>query len=99
MKIDTVAVHAGDRKRTGSFVPVTTPIYAASSFFYEQMETLDRVFGDEIPGQNYTRYGNPTTNALEEQVAALEGGEWALACASGMAALHLGLLEIGRAHV
>ncbi|MBI3666777.1 MAG: PLP-dependent transferase [Acidobacteria bacterium] len=89
MKLDTLAVHAGDRKRTGSFVPVTTPIYSASSFFYPELETLDRVFGNEIPGQNYTRYGNPTSNALEEQVAALEGGEWALACASGMAALHL----------
>jgi cystathionine gamma-synthase/methionine-gamma-lyase len=92
MKLDTLAVHAGDRKRTGSFVPVTTPIYSASSFFYSEMETLDRVFGNEIPGQNYTRYNNPTTNALEEQIAALERGEWAIAAASGMAALHLAVL-------
>ncbi len=92
MKLDTVAVHAGDRKRTGSFVPVTTPIYSASSFFYPAMETLDRVFANEIPGQNYTRYNNPTTNALEEQIAALEAGDWALATSSGMAALHLALL-------
>jgi cystathionine gamma-synthase/methionine-gamma-lyase len=92
MKLDTLAVHAGDRKRAGSFVPVTTPIYSASSFFYPEMETLDRVFGNEIPGQNYTRYNNPTTNALEEQIVALEGGEWAIAAGSGMAALHLALL-------
>ncbi len=72
MKLDTLAVHAGDRKRTGSFVPVTTPIYSAASFFYPHLETLDRVFGNEIPGQNYSRYGNPTTNAMEEQIAALE---------------------------
>ncbi len=93
MKLDTMAVHAGDRKRrgSGSFVPVTTPIYSAVSYFYDEMETLDRVFGNEIPGQNYSRYNNPTTNALEEQIAALEGGDWALACASGMAAMHLAL--------
>jgi cystathionine beta-lyase/cystathionine gamma-synthase len=91
MTLDTLAVHAGDRKRAGSFVPVTTPIYSSSSFFYPQIETLDRVFGNEIPGQNYTRYNNPT-NALEEQIAALERGDWALAAGSGMAALHLALL-------
>lgn len=91
MKLDTIAVHAGDRKKTGSFVPVTTPIYSSSSFFYNEMDTLDRVFGGEIPGQNYARYNNPTTNALEEQIAALEGGEWAIACSSGMAALHLAI--------
>lgn len=91
MKLDTLAIHAGDRKKPGAYVPVTTPIYSASSFFYTEMETLDRVFAGEIPGQNYTRYNNPTNNALEEQVAALEGGEWAIACSSGMAALHLAL--------
>jgi len=91
MKLDTLAIHAGDRKKPGAYVPATTPIYSASSFFYSDMETLDRVFAGEIPGQNYTRYNNPTTNALEEQIAALEGGEWAIACASGMAALHLAM--------
>ena len=92
MKPDTLAVHAGDRKRNGSFVPVTTPIFTASSFFYSEMDTLDRVFANEIPGHNYTRYNNPTTNALEEQIAALEGAEWALAAGSGMAALHMAVL-------
>jgi cystathionine gamma-synthase/methionine-gamma-lyase len=44
MKIHTKAVHAGDRKKPGPHIPVTTPIYAASSFFYEQMQDLDRIF-------------------------------------------------------
>jgi cystathionine beta-lyase/cystathionine gamma-synthase len=92
MKLDTIAVHAGDRKRTGSFVPATTPIFSASSFFYNEMDTLERVFSGEIPGQNYSRYNNPTNNALEEQVAALEKGDWAISCSSGMAALHLATL-------
>ncbi len=89
MKLDTLAVHAGDRKKPGPFVPVATPIYSSASFFYPEMETLDKVFGGEIQGQNYTRYNNPTTNALEEQIAALEGADWAMATSSGMAALNL----------
>ncbi len=92
MRIETLAVHAGDRKKAGNHVPVTTPIYGASSFYYESMEDLDRVFGDEMPGYVYGRYGNPTSSALEEQVAALEGADVALATSSGMAAVHLALL-------
>jgi cystathionine gamma-synthase/methionine-gamma-lyase len=92
MKLETLAVHAGDRKNAGDYIPVTTPIYGASSYIYDRIEDLDRVFADEKQGQSYARYGSPTTNALEEQIAALEGGEFALASASGMASLHLALL-------
>ena len=70
-------------------VPVTTPIYTASSFFYDTTEELDRVFGMEQPGYSYARYDNPTAAALEELVTALEGGHGALACASGMAAVQM----------
>jgi cystathionine gamma-synthase/methionine-gamma-lyase len=56
------------------------------------MEQLDRVFGHEEKGFSYARYENPSTAALEELVAALEGGHGALACASGMAAIHMALL-------
>jgi cystathionine gamma-synthase/methionine-gamma-lyase len=56
------------------------------------MEQLDRVFGDEEKGYCYARYDNPSTAALEELMCALEGGDAALACASGMAALHTAIL-------
>lgn len=92
MKIDTKAVHVGDRKKAGAHIPVTTPIYTASSYFYDQMDTLDRVFGHEEEGFAYARYSNPTTAALEELAASLESGHGALACASGMAAIHISLL-------
>ena len=92
MKLQTKAVHAGDRKKAGAHVPATTPIYTASSFFYDSMEELDRVFGREDPGYCYSRYNNPTNAALEEQAAALEGGQGALACSSGMAAIHMALI-------
>ena len=91
MKLATLAVHAGDRKRLGEYVPATTPIYGASSYAYPRMEQLDRVFEGEVAGQGYARYGNPTCAALEEQVAALEGADVAVATASGMAALYVAL--------
>jgi len=93
MKIETQAVHAGDRKRReGGAVPSTTPIYTATSFIYEDTAQLDRVLGREEPGFCYSRYDNPSNAALEELVAQLESGHAALACSSGMAALHIGIL-------
>lgn len=88
----TRAVHAGERAPAPDFTPTTTPIYPASSFFYDDTETLDAVFGNERSGYVYTRYGNPTIRALETSVAALEGTEDAVAYASGMAAIHAAIL-------
>jgi cystathionine gamma-synthase/methionine-gamma-lyase len=93
LKIHTKAVHAGDRKRAGGHVPVTTPIHTATSYFYESMAQLDRVFGDTEKGYCYARYDNPSAAALEELMCALETGDAALACASGMAALHIAILS------
>lgn len=93
MKRESKTVHWGDRRRSlAAFTPVTTPIYTATSYSYDSMETLDRVLGHEVEGPSYTRYGNPTIDALEELVRELEGGADCVACASGMAALHLALL-------
>jgi cystathionine gamma-synthase/methionine-gamma-lyase len=92
LNIHTKAVHSGDRKRTGGHVPVTTPIHTATSYFYDSTERLDRVFADEEKGYCYARYDNPSAGALEELLCALEGGDAALACASGMAALHTAIL-------
>ncbi len=89
------AVHVGDRKRPDpsqpGWVPVTTPIHLAASYFYSDMNDLDRVFGNEMPGQSYGRYGNPTSDALEELISSLEGGAGSLACSTGMAALHMAI--------
>jgi cystathionine gamma-synthase/methionine-gamma-lyase len=88
MKFESKTVHAGDRRKAGNFVPVTTPIYTAASYYYDSMEQLDRVFGGEEQGYCYSRYDNPSAGALEELLCALDSGAAALACASGMAALH-----------
>ncbi len=92
MKIHTKAVHAGDRKKAPRQVPVTTPIYTASSFFCESLEDLDRIFAREEDGFCYSRYDNPTNAALEELVTALEEGHGTLACSSGMAAVQTAVL-------
>ena len=86
------AVHAGERAPRPDFTPTVTPIYPSSAFIYEESETLDAVFGNERQGYVYTRYGNPTTHALEEAVASLEETEAAVAYASGMAAVHAAIL-------
>jgi len=74
MKIETKAVHAGDRKadpaKPGAFIPVTTPIYTAASYIYESTAQLDRVLGREEDGYCYSRYDNPTNAALEELMTA-----------------------------
>jgi cystathionine beta-lyase/cystathionine gamma-synthase len=92
MKFESKTVHAGDRRKAGNFVPVTTPIYTAASYFYDSMEQLDRVFGREEAGPSYGRYDNPTTSALEALMTELEGGHAAFACSSGMMALHQAVL-------
>ena len=94
MKIESKTVHGGDRrKRASDFVPVTTPIYTAASYAYDSMEQLDRVFALEEKGQSYGRYDNPTRGALEDLVQDLESGAGAIACASGMIAIHTALLS------
>jgi len=93
LQIHTKAVHAGDRKKPGAHTPVTTPIYTATSYFYDSMEQLDRIFGNEEAGYCYSRYDNPSAGALEELIASLENGAAALACSSGMAAIHTAILS------
>ena len=92
MQIHSKAVHTGDRKKLGPHIPTTTPIYTASSYVYETMEQLDRIFGQQETGPCYARYDNVSAAALEELVASLENGHGALACASGMAAIHMAVM-------
>ena len=90
MKFETQVVHVGDRKRGGpNAIPSTTPIHLATTYFYETAETLDRIFGHEEEGSSYSRYANPTNEALEELTTTLENGHGTLATCSGMTALQL----------
>lgn len=101
----TLAVHAGERATkttplTGpdaghGYQAVVTPVHHSVGYTYEDTEDLDRVFAGSSDNPVYTRYGNPTVSAFETAVAALEGGEAALAYGSGMAAIHAALLASG----
>ncbi|MBI3967104.1 MAG: PLP-dependent transferase, partial [Chloroflexi bacterium] len=90
---DTLAVHAGERVApVGNWLPISAPIYPSNTFVYPTAAELDAAFDGEGDGYVYTRHGNPTVVAFERAVAALEGAAAAVACGSGMAALHLALL-------
>ena len=98
-RFETRAVHSGERRATrgdeqnGSFYPISTPIYASTTFSHPDIETTDRVLGGEEAGYSYARYDNPTVRAFEEALASLEAtdGARAFAFASGMAATHAAL--------
>lgn len=90
--ITTKLVHAGERGPVPAGKPVATPIYASATFTYDSMRETDQVFSGEKSGFIYTRYGNPTTAALEEAMRAVEEGAIACAYATGMAAVHAALL-------
>ncbi len=74
----TKAVHTGVYKDS-SYNSVTTPIYPTSTFYFDAL--------GKNKGYDYTRSGNPTRSALEENIAALEGGVGCSATATGMAAI------------
>lgn len=68
---------------------VVTPIYKTSTFKFKNVDHGARLFSGEEKGYIYTRVGNPTNESLERCVAVLEGGYDGIACATGMAAVHL----------
>lgn len=88
MEIQTKSVHVGVNKDS-AYNSVITPIYPTSTFRFESL--------GKNKGYDYTRSGNPTRKALEENMAALEGGVGASATATGMAAITavLFLLQTG----
>jgi cystathionine beta-lyase/cystathionine gamma-synthase len=90
--ITTKLVHGGERRPLPDAQPVSTPIYASATFTYDSMKEIDDVFAGEKQGFIYTRYGNPTTAALEDAVREVEEGAVACAYATGMAAVHAALI-------
>lgn len=91
----TRAVHAGERAPRPDYTPVSTPIQPSVGYTYDSMADLDAIFANEREGYVYPRYGSPTLSAFERAMADLEGGESALAFASGMAAIHAAILAAG----
>ncbi|MBV8154032.1 MAG: O-acetylhomoserine aminocarboxypropyltransferase/cysteine synthase, partial [Candidatus Eremiobacteraeota bacterium] len=93
---DTVALHGGF-----SGDPTTNaravPIYQTTSYLFDSTERAGKLFALEEFGNIYTRINNPTTDVLEQRLAALENGVGALAVASGQAAVVYAVLNLARA--
>lgn len=93
---DTLALHAG-QKPDPTTKARAVPIYQTTSYVFDDADHAARLFGLEEFGNIYTRLMNPTTDVLEQRVAALEGGVAALAVSSGQSAITLSLLTLARA--
>lgn len=90
---ETLALHAG-QKPDPTTNSRAVPIYQTTSYVFNDTEHAARLFGLQELGNIYTRLMNPTTDAFEQRVAALEGGAGALATASGQSAITLALLTL-----
>ena len=93
--LHTLSLHAGQKPdpTTGARA---VPIYQTSSYVFKSTEHAANLFALKEFGNIYTRLMNPTTDAFEQRVAAIEGGTGALGVASGMAAITYALLAITR---
>lgn len=93
--IDTNCIHAGYTPGDGE--PRVVPIVQSTTYKYDHAETLGKLFDLEQDGFFYTRLANPTLDAVEKKIAALEGGVGALLTSSGQAASLISVLNICRA--
>lgn len=83
--LDTLAIRAGQvRSQEGEH---SEAIYTTSSFVFASAADAAARFSGDQPGNVYSRYTNPTVRTFEERIAAMEGGEAAVATSSGMAAI------------
>jgi O-acetylhomoserine (thiol)-lyase len=90
---ETLAIHAGQIPDAATGARAL-PIYQTTSFVFDSADHAASLFNLQTFGNVYSRLSNPTVAALEERVAALEGGRAAVACASGMAAEATALMTI-----
>ncbi|OZI77806.1 O-acetylhomoserine aminocarboxypropyltransferase/cysteine synthase family protein [Bordetella genomosp. 12] len=95
-RLETIAVHGGYRPDPTTRA-VAVPIYQTVAYAFDDTQHGADLFDLKVPGNIYTRIMNPTTDVLEQRVAALEGGIAALALASGQAAVTYAVLTIAEA--
>lgn len=93
---ETKQIHVGQNV-DGDTGARALPIYQTTSFVFDSAETAANRFGLSDLGPIYTRIGNPTAQAVEDRIAALEGGVGALLLASGQAATTFAILNVAQA--
>jgi cystathionine beta-lyase/cystathionine gamma-synthase len=92
-KLSTDCAHAGGENVPSENSPAVQPIYQTAVYNFSDLTQVDEIWEGQKPGFIYGRYGSPNHTSLENIVAKLEGGESALASASGMASITLSLLS------
>lgn len=90
--IETKCIQEGYKPQNGQ--PRVLPIVQSTTYKYDSAETMGQLFDLEADGFFYTRLGNPTLDAVERKIAALEGGVGALLTSSGQAASMMAVLNI-----
>lgn len=86
MKLESLALHHGYESEATTKA-AAVPIYQTTSYTFDDTQHGADLFDLKVPGNIYTRIMNPTTDVLEQRVAAMEGGVGALVVSSGMAAI------------
>lgn len=92
MQIETKCLHEGYAPANGE--PLTLPIYQSTTYKYESTAQVAKLFDLTADGHMYSRISNPTVAAVEEKIAALEGGVGALCTTSGQAATLISVMNI-----
>src|ERR1700734_2461390 len=96
-RFETLALHGGTYRADPTSGAVAVPIYQTTSNQFQDTGHASRLFALEELGNIYTRVQNPTQDALEHRIAALEGGAGALAVASGQTASAYAVLNLAQA--
>jgi O-acetylhomoserine (thiol)-lyase len=91
----TICIQGGYAPKVGE--PRVLPIFQSTTYKYEDLEQVERLFALQESGYKYTRTGNPTVAAFEQKITELEGGTAAVALASGQAANLLAITNIASA--
>src|SRR3954470_19719306 len=94
---ETLVLHGGSYRADPATKAVAVPIYQTTSYQFDSSEHASNLFALKELGNVYTRIMNPTQDALEQRLAALEGGVAALGVASGQAATAYSILNVARA--
>ncbi len=92
-RLETLCLHAG-QKPDAVTLSRGVPVYRTSSYVFKNTEHAANLFGLKELGNVYTRLMNPTTDVLEQRMAALEGGGAGLALASGTSAIYYSIINI-----
>ena len=92
MKIESQCLHEGYDPKNGE--PRVMPIYQSTTYVYDSTKEVGDVFDDPTLSMIYSRFENPTTDAVEKKIAALEGGVAAMCTSSGQAASLISILNL-----